>query len=144
MSEARFGTDRCPGCGGALTMLSTSVPDERASEVSVCGACYGVWFDWWAGETAALASDLLQLPRSARGPRGREHTTSVCPRDGAVLELQPYLDRGPSVRRCARCMGVFAARPQIDELAAFSRVMPEPEGPIEDRSVWARLWRLFR
>jgi hypothetical protein len=149
MSEARFGWSRCPGCGGGLEPLGaddlapTSGPlstSERVPPLSVCGACFGVWFDWWAGETSAISRALVELPRGGGGAPGLWQ----CPRDGMTLEPHAYLDQGPVVRRCARCMGLFAGRSQIDELAAFAERLPDHPGPIEDPSVLARLWRLLR
>jgi hypothetical protein len=154
MSEARFGWSRCPGCGGGLEPLrsadlgvgdahGTLSTSERVPPLSVCGACFGVWFDWWAGETSALSRALVELPRGGSATPGQGH----CPRDGMPLEPHAYLDQGPVVRRCGRCMGLFAGRAQIDELAAFAEKLPDqPDhpGPIEDPTVLARLWRLLR
>lgn len=154
MSEARFGIVRCPGCGGSLHALEreglshaplaaaapATATGERVPPLSMCTTCFGVWFDWWAGETSAICTALLSLPHSLRAP---VRVDGACPRDGMRLVSQPYLDGGPSVRRCPRCMGLFAARAQLDELAEFSHRLPESSGTIEDRSVLARLWRLF-
>ena len=146
MSEARFGTSRCPACAGMLESLphaASVVPlstSERVAPVSLCSSCCGVWFDWWAGETAALAKVLSDLPQSTSG---QPHGDGACPRDQTALVSQPYLDKGPIVRRCPRCMGLFARREQIAELAQFSERLPEAPQPIEDRTVLARLWRLL-
>jgi len=153
MSEARFGLARCPGCGGALEPLdhvalaiepAATAPlasAERTAPISLCAVCFGVWFDWWAGETSSLWASLVALPRSTQATPAR---TGRCPRDGSALSEQPYLDQGPSVRRCPRCMGLFARRAQIDELAIFAERLPEPTLPFEDKNVLARLWRLLR
>ena len=146
MSEARFGTSSCPACAGVLEALPHARADgalstgERVAPVSLCSSCCGVWFDWWAGETAALSRILSDLPRSTSG---QPHGDGACPRDHTALVSQPYLDKGPLVRRCPRCMGLFARREQVDELAHFSERLPECPPPIEDRTVLARLWRLL-
>jgi len=152
MSESRFSSPRCPGCGGELQAIALDeVPGaepratpistgERVAPLSVCSTCFGVWFDWWAGETTAISTSLVDLPRGAQASvRG----DGCCPRDGLPLESQPYLASGPVVRRCPRCMGLFAAREKIDELAAFAHLLPAHHGTIEDKSVLARLWRLL-
>ena len=125
-----------PGAEPAMPMSTA----DRVPPLSLCGACFGVWFDWWAGEAAAIARALLRLPRSRRTPARGDR---ACPRDGVTLESHAYLDVGPVVRRCPRCMGLFATRAQLDELATFGERLPDPPGPIEYPTVLARLWRLL-
>ncbi|MEO6951133.1 MAG: hypothetical protein ABI321_04905 [Polyangia bacterium] len=132
MSEARFGTNRCPACAGVLEALphahagAALSTGEHVAPMSLCSSCCGVWFDWWAGEAS-----------------GQPHGDGACPRDHTSLVSQPYLDKGPLVRRCPRCMGLFARREQVDELAHFAERLPEAPPPIEDRTILARLWRLL-
>ena len=152
MSEPRFGVSRCPGCGGALrdleevfteALASQSAPTdngERVPLLSVCEACFGVWFDWWAGESSAISTVLRSLPRTTRTA---VRADGVCPRDASPLDAQAYLGTGPVVLRCARCLGLFASRDQLDELAAFAEHLPESTGPIIDASLFDRLLRLL-
>jgi Zn-finger nucleic acid-binding protein len=107
--------------------------------VDVCGVCRGVWFDWFDGETSALARHLdteaVTAPPSVPGG---------CPRDGSVLETRPYLDTGPPVHRCPTCLGLFAPRAQIAALQAFHEGMPQTKHePIERTSLLQRLWHAF-
>jgi hypothetical protein len=155
VSEPRFGVVRCPGCHGALCELEgdeqiaealaaparATSSGERVPLLSVCNVCFGVWFDWWAGESAAIARVLFQLPRV---PNPVTRSDGTCPRDASALDRQPYLGTGPIVRRCARCFGLFATREQIDELARFAEHLPESTGPIIDERLFDRLMRLIK
>jgi hypothetical protein len=120
-------------------MSRLSVGDEGA-EVQQCGACHGVWFDWWAGESSALAN-YIAVARGGVSPPRRQ---GACPRDGAPLEERPYLDSGPVVERCGQCLGLFARRTQLGQLAAFYHRMPNtrPE-PITRSSLFERWWYAF-
>jgi Zn-finger nucleic acid-binding protein len=113
---------------------------EDRLTVDRCLGCHGVWFDWFKGETSAIATQLRRVV--AAMPRAR--SGGSCPRDGARLVEQPYLDAGPRVDRCPTCMGLFASDDQVDALRAFHERMPEssPE-PIERTSLLQRLWHAF-
>ena len=124
-------------------MAELTLPAEaRQPEVTVdvCGGCRGVWFDWFDGETSAIARrlDTGGLPASPSGADGR------CPRDGTRLEGHPYLDHGPLVDRCPTCLGLFAGRDVISALQRFHERMDvqSPE-PIERASLLSRLWHAF-
>jgi Zn-finger nucleic acid-binding protein len=120
-------------------MVSSRTPPNDL-EVERCQTCLGVWFDWFDGETSALAHALPHAEVDARASR----RGGSCPRDGAQLHTQPYLDVGPRVDRCPECLGLFAGRAQLAQLADFHTRMPEasPE-PIERTSLLARLWYAF-
>jgi hypothetical protein len=55
-----------------------------------------------------------------------------------------YLDSGPVVERCPTCLGLFARREQVAELAAFHERIPvdAPE-PIVWVSWLDRFWHAF-
>jgi Zn-finger nucleic acid-binding protein len=129
---AREGYLVCPGCGGL--MLSLDSAGAR------CQSCFGVWFDWFDGETSGLAQKVPRLDAAET----RARSGGSCPRDGARLEPHEYLDGGPLVDRCPECLGLFAARAQLLALAEFHERMPadSPE-PIERASLLARLWHAF-
>jgi Zn-finger nucleic acid-binding protein len=127
----------CPACQGPMNEVR--VGSEQVM-VAVCDACRGVWIDWFAGEPSELASAIPILDGAA--PVGRHG--GACPRDGARLVAQPYLDAGPQVERCPTCLGLFAERARLPELRAFHSRMPElPPDPIHRESLLARLWHAF-
>lgn len=132
----RGGFVTCPACRGPMSEVRLPATEVA---VDVCEVCRGVWFDWFDGETSALATELdthaVAAPSSTIGP---------CPRDGGGLEAHPYLDQGPLVFRCPTCLGLFAPRAQIAALQAFHRRMPpSTHEPIERTSLLARLWHAF-
>ena len=105
-----------------------------------CGACRAIWVDWWHGEASSIARTVPEHGGGASaGQRG-----GVCPRDGTPLVERPYLDSGPEVERCPTCLGLFARREQVAELAAFHERIPDdtPE-PIVWVSWLERFWHAF-
>jgi Zn-finger nucleic acid-binding protein len=125
----------CPACRGPMNELRL----EPDISVDVCVACRGVWFDWFDGETSALAHKLDTDPAQAPGS-----VVGNCPRDGTPLEPHAYLDVGPTVQRCPTCLGLFAPRSQIEPLQRFHERMPEKaHEPIERSSLLSRLWHAF-
>jgi hypothetical protein len=114
----------CPGCGGPMVELEIALDRDGAADpivVEVCESCRGVWFDWFDGEISALACYLEPVDVSA--PRGR--AGGACPRDGAQLVDEPYLDQGPLVGRCPTCYGLFVRRDRIPALQEFHSRMPD-------------------
>jgi hypothetical protein len=106
--------------------------------VEVCESCHGVWFDWFVGEASALARYLQ--PRAGRAAC----RPAICPRDGAELIEQPYLDSGPLVHRCPTCLGLFVRPDRLRALQDFHTAMPDrPPEPIERASLLARFWHTF-
>ena len=105
-----------------------------------CGACAAIWVAWWGGEPSGIARTVLPRPPQAswvqRGAR--------CPIDDAELVDRPYLDSGPVVARCPTCLGLFARREQVSELAAFHERIPlEAPEPILWVSWLDRFWHAF-
>jgi hypothetical protein len=126
----------CPACRGRLLEITLAKVDAT---INVCDGCRAVWFDWFDGESSALATHLDA--ESHRAPSLRD---PACPRDGAPLTEQPYLDSGPRVWRCHTCLGLFAPRDRIAALQAFHARMPEgAHEPIVHSSWLARLWNAF-
>ena len=57
---------------------------------------------------------------------------------------RPYLDAGPVVARCPTCLGLFARRALVAELAAFHERIPvDPPEPIVWVSWLERFWHAF-
>ncbi len=137
MSDQRGGFLVCPACNGQLVEIRVG---EEQVAIDRCMTCQGVWFDFFDGEASALARHVTVLPLG-----GFEHAApGACPRDGAQLTAQPYLDaHGPVVERCPSCLGLFARRERIAALRDFHERMPDPIPPMLLHSIWARLWRLI-
>ena len=53
------------------------------------------------------------------------------------MEVHPYLDEGPQIARCNRCMAVYATPEQVRALSNFTFIA-------EDESWFARLIALLR
>jgi hypothetical protein len=137
VSDFRGAVLACPACDGQL--VETQL-DEAGVHVDVCRACLGVWFDWFDGEVASLSRHLGAAVTRTEGLR----PDAACPRDGAHLISQPYLETGPRVARCPSCLGLFALRSQIADLQRFHDRLPEaPPEPIERTSLLARIWHAF-
>jgi Zn-finger nucleic acid-binding protein len=137
MSDGRGALLICPACAGPMVEVRVGADQVL---VATCESCRGVWFDWFAGETSELAGAIPTLDGAA--PVG--HHGGACPRDGAPLVTQPYLDAGPWVERCPTCLGLFAERARIPELKRFHSRMPDDaRDPIHRESLLARLWHAF-
>src|SRR2546430_10112745 len=115
MSDLRGTFLVCPACAGPMS--ERRVIEEDAVDVDVCESCRGVWFDWFDGDAGAVANRIPAIEIAA--PSGR--SGGACPRDGAPLATQPYLDAGPNVERCPTCLGLFAPSAVIPALATFNR-----------------------
>ena len=143
MSDSRGAFLSCPACTGPLAEWRSSDEhdDGRGENVAfACGACRGVWLDWFGEEPTRVARRVEPAP--GNGPEGR--AGGSCPRDGSALVLRPYLDSGPVVERCPTCLGLFASRAQLAPLAAFHERIPfdAPE-PIIWVSWMTRFWHAF-
>ena len=137
MTDPRGAYLGCPACGGAMDERRRADEDDFYYE---CGACRGIWVDWWDGEASGIARTVPAHPGTT--PGGQKG--GACPRDGTPLIDRPYLDAGPVVERCPTCLGLFARRDQVRALAEFHERIPcdAPE-PI----VWVgwleRFWHAF-
>ena len=144
MSDSRGAFLSCPACTGPLAEWrardENDGPSGGESVVFACGACRGVWLDWFGEEPTRVARRVEPAPGD--GPEGR--AGGSCPRDGSELVLRPYLDSGPVVERCPTCLGLFASRAQLAPLAAFHERIPfdAPE-PIIWVSWMTRFWHAF-
>lgn len=116
--------------------------DDDDDSYCECGACHGIWVDWWHGEASGLARTVP--PHPGGSAHGGGQRGGACPRDGATLVDRPYLDSGPVVERCPACLGLLARREQVAPLAAFHERIPidAPE-PILWVSWLQRFWNAF-
>jgi Zn-finger nucleic acid-binding protein len=121
------------------------------AEVDVCGSCGGLWVDWFDGEVARVASEVLhgESARAARSSapasalRNEAFATGACPRCSRQLAVERYVVKadvgaekaggeraslaqptGADLLRCEDCAGVFVPRTSAGLLAA----VPADEG----------------
>ena len=142
VSDSRGAFLSCPACTGPLAEWRADSDEDDVSEAVVfaCGACRGVWLDWFGEEPTRVARRVEPAP--GNGPEGR--AGGSCPRDGSALVLRSYLDAGPVVERCPTCLGLFASRAQLAPLAAFHERIPfEAPEPIVWVSWLTRFWHAF-
>src|SRR3954447_26652042 len=96
---------RCPGCAEPMTI---EVLEE--AEVDVCGACGGMWVDWFDGEVKHVATEVLagESSRASRPSaptsslRSEAFATGACPRCTRQLAVERYVVRaevGPRAER---------------------------------------------
>jgi Zn-finger nucleic acid-binding protein len=131
-------TGVCPACQGRLQSERVG-PDNAA--VSRCELCSGIWFEWFAGEAGNLSHHLVDIVVDTTL---RLQVGGPCPNDASELQPQPYLDGGPHVERCPKCLGLFLPAARIEELRRFHERMPnQMEEPIERVSFFERLWHTF-
>ena len=108
---------RCPGCGEP--MRAEPVP---SAEVDVCGACGGLWIDWFDGDVSTLAAEAeaARVERGTPVPQGPPVGGSgICPRctQQLVLEEHRFPDARPGelvdhveLLRCTECAGSWISR----------------------------------
>ena len=110
----------CPGCGE--TMRSELVP---SAEVDVCGACGGIWVDWFDGaiDTLAVEAESARVERGTPPPGVLgsipESGSRKCPRCQRALmpDMHRFVDArddelvtGVELLRCTECAGSFVPR----------------------------------
>lgn len=120
---------RCPGCAEAM-----SVEQVEGGDIDVCGACGGVWLDWFDGEPRAIATKVVEAgvvgrPSSPDSLRAQERAIGACPRCTTQLVSERLADA--RVLRCESCAGSFVSREAAETLAALPADEPPPpsEGP---------------
>lgn len=131
---------RCPGCAEPMT-----VENLAEAEVDVCGACGGLWVDWFDGEVKRVATEVLatEAARASRPSaptsslRNEAFATGACPRCTRQLAVERYVVRaevgprdkgertsvstitGADLLRCEDCAGVFVPRTSAGLLATL-------------------------
>jgi hypothetical protein len=126
VSDYRTAPGPCPACGARL--------DERVAGdvlVDVCGACSGLWIDWFDGEAHAVAAQVGALPH---GTGGAVRGAAACPR--CHRPLVPTMHGPASVLRCGECAGTFVPRVSFEALAALESLEPREE---PQPGFWARI-----
>jgi hypothetical protein len=117
----------CPACRSPMRQIALRSMRERGS-VDLCDRCGGVYLEFFDGEPAELAREVtpyLLHEHTPRRPWG-DGQPIACPDCERVMEVQPYLDDGPHVARCHRCLAVFATPEQVLALARFHTIQDAP------------------
>src|SRR5262245_9021834 len=122
---------RCPGCAEMMTQQAL-----EECEVDTCGACGGIWIDWFDGEVRQVTAEALIAspppPKSDAERKSRNEAIAVgaCPRCTRQLVSERYkLDEqvtGADLLRCEDCLGVFVSKSSGEMLAALP---PQDEPP---------------
>jgi Zn-finger nucleic acid-binding protein len=132
---------RCPGCAEPMTVEMLA-----EAEVDVCGACGGMWVDWFDGEVKRVATEVLrtETARASRPSapvsslRNEAFATGACPRCTRQLAIERYVVKanvrsssdarertsvstttGADLLRCEECAGVFVPRTSAGLLATL-------------------------
>ena len=157
---------RCPGCAETMT-----VEVLAEAEVDVCGACGGMWVDWFDGEVKRVATEVLhgELARASRPSaptsslRNEAFATGACPRCSRQLAVERYVVKadvgragqggertsvsqttGADLLRCEECAGVFVPRTSAGLLATLPADEEAPPSSTEASSVLEPLpWQRF-
>jgi Zn-finger nucleic acid-binding protein len=132
------------------------------AEVDVCGACGGLWVDWFDGEvkrvaTEVLAGETVRLSRPSAPTssiRNEAFATGACPRCTRQLAVERYVVKadatttGADLLRCEECAGVFVPRTSAGLLATLP---PDDEAPASSTAgaaleplPWQRFMALLR
>lgn len=123
----------------------------EACDVDVCGACGGVWIDWFDGEIRAVTSEALSgEPRELRPSdpdslRNETRAMGACPRCTRQLVAERYLvktqyiegqstqETGADLLRCEECAGAFVSRTAAETLATLPAAEEPPPPSAEGR-----------
>ncbi|HEY8076037.1 MAG TPA: zf-TFIIB domain-containing protein [Labilithrix sp.] len=113
---------RCPGCAEAM-----SVEPIEGGDVDLCGACGGIWIDWFDGDPRAIATKVVEAglvgrPSAADALRAQEIAIGACPRCNVQLVAERLQASGSRlqatrVMRCEACAGCFVSREAAEEIA---------------------------
>ena len=76
------------------------------------------------GGAASRAASRATCCRGRRRPPSGQRGERLPASTAATMVERPYLDAGPVVERCPTCLGLFARREQVAELAAFHERIP--------------------
>lgn len=83
--------------------------------VDVCGACAGLWIDWFDGEIATLTR-RAKLPIPPARATDEPSRDQRCPRCRGALTLEALGQSRLAALRCGECAGVFVPRDVAAEI----------------------------
>jgi hypothetical protein len=105
--------------------------------VDLCDHCGGVFLEFFDGEPSSLSKEIKQHLQQFESPLKIGGDPIQCPDCDRIMEVHPYLDEGPNIARCNRCMALYATPEQIRALSSFHFIADDP-------SWFARLIALLR
>lgn len=115
--------------------------DGQGAEIDLCERCGGVFFDFFDGEPGNLSRSLVDLQQTPV-IRATADQPARCPDCDRPMTLTRYMERGPVLRRCDSCVGVFVNHDQIEAMASFvAEERPEDDG--DRRGLFRRICGLF-
>jgi Zn-finger nucleic acid-binding protein len=94
--------------------------------IDLCDRCGGVFLEFFDGEPGSLSREIRQHLSRFESPLKVGGDPFACPDCNRVMEVHPYLDEGPNIARCNRCMAVFATPEQVRALADFHFIQDAP------------------
>jgi Zn-finger nucleic acid-binding protein len=121
-----------------MSEVAVPVSGQESARVDHCEQCGGVFLEFFDGDPGDLSRGVLErmLAHSGDHPFRAD---PPCPDCEIPMVQSRYLDTGPAVARCSRCMGVFATPFQLREVASYS----DTDEPEEERSLLQRLRGFF-
>jgi Zn-finger nucleic acid-binding protein len=121
-----------------MSEVAVPVSGQESARVDHCERCGGVFLEFFDGDPGDLSRGVLERMLEHSGgdpPRGNPR----CPDCEIPMKPSRYLETGPVVSRCGRCMGLFATPSQLREVASYS----DTEEPEAETSLLRRLRSFF-
>ncbi len=94
--------------------------------IDLCDQCGGAFLEFFDGEPAALSREIRSHLERFQSPLRVGGAPFACPDCRRSMDVHPYLDEGPNIARCNRCMAVFATPEQVRALSRFSFMQDPP------------------
>lgn len=107
------------------------------TEIDRCGACGGIFLEFFDGEPAAISRGLRSrgdVPTGQTDAR-EDARPCQCPDCGTEMVLRRYLGQGPALPRCESCLGLFLTPALREEMARFTAA---PEEESHEEPGWVR------
>jgi Zn-finger nucleic acid-binding protein len=115
-----------------MSEVAVPVSGNESARVDHCEQCGGVFLEFFDGDPGDLSRGVLERMLKHSGDHLRANPR--CPDCEIPMVQSRYLDTGPAVSRCGRCMGVFATLSQLRAVASYSDTeQPEPEPSLLQR-----------